>query len=144
LKQTPDRWVYRVGWPFRLVNLGAALGLVVAGLLVDGGWLAYALAVLALVGGLYEESIDLDKGKNRAELRVGLVFWHRRRTYRLDQVVEVRCSAFGEAKFVVFELGLDDGRVMTIENDRGKTAGGRLTAWAGDLAAWLGLPLTTG
>jgi hypothetical protein len=128
---------------FRVVNLVTALVLVAAGFLLASVTMPAVLASLAALGALYEESVTFDQTRNRVEFRLGLVILHRTKVFALDQVAEVRTAVFGSAKFTGLELGLKDGKVLTIENDRGKPGSERLTAWGADLATWLGVPLVT-
>jgi hypothetical protein len=139
--QTEEKWVFRVGMGFRWANLGAGVALLVAGFLLETFWVPLVLASLAFLGALYEESAVFDRTSNRAEFRVGLVAWHRTRVVSLTDIAEVRVSSFGPARFTGLEVGLVDGRVLTIENDRGKPSSERLAAWGAGLAAWLGVPL---
>jgi len=140
LERGDDRWVFRVGWVFRLVNILTALVLLAAGFLLQSFTLPVILASLALLGALYEESASFDLATGRVEFRLGLVVFHRTRVYSRDQIAEVRTTVFGSAKFTGLEVGLKDGTVLTIENDRGKASMGRLTGWGADLAQWLGVP----
>lgn len=139
-----DRWVFRVGWLFRWINFLTALALLAAGFLLQSFTLPLILGVLAVLGALYEESAVFDLTANRVEFRLGLLVFHRTRIYALDQVSEIRTSVFGQAKFTGLEVGLKDGTVLTIENDRGKASLARLTGWGADLAQWLGVPYEAG
>jgi len=137
------RLEFRIGWGFRLLNLAAALALVAAGVVLDTWTVPVVLASLAVLGALYEESVTFDKTSGRAEFRVGLLVLHRTKRVALADIAEVRLNTFGPAKFTGLEVGLRDGRVLTIENDRGKASADRLAAWGRDLAAWLQVPLST-
>lgn len=144
LEKGQERWVFRVGRVFRVVNVTVAAALVAAGWLLSAWVVPTILAALAVLGALYEESASFDLAHNRAEFRLGLVGLHRTRSFRLDQVAEVRLSQFGAARFTGLEVALSDGTVLTIENDRGKASHERLAGWARDLAGWLGVPLAGG
>lgn len=136
-----EKWEFRVGNAFRVASAGAAVALVVAGAVLGTFTVPLVLAALAVVGALYEESATFDRTLNRAEFRLGLVVFHRTRAFSLTDIAEVRVSSFGPARFIGLEVGLVDGRVFTIENDRGKASSERLSAWGAELAAWLGVPL---
>lgn len=135
------RWVFRVGKGFRVVSLVSAAALLAAGAALGTFLVPLLLASLAVLGSLYEESATFDKQKNRVEFRLGLVFLHRTRAFPLDALAEVRLTTFGPARFVGLEVGLNDGRVFTIENDRGKASSERLQAWGHELARWLEVPI---
>lgn len=141
LDRQPDVWVFRVGRGFRLVSLATAAGLIWAGALLESFTASAVLAALALLGSLYEETARFDRARGRVEFRWGLVFLHRTRSFAVDQVAEVRTVGFGAARFSGLEVGLRDGTVLTIENERGKTGSERLRGWGAELAQWLGVPL---
>jgi len=143
LDRQADVWVFRVGRGFRLVSFGTAVGLLWAGALLESLAFSAVLAAFALLGSLYEETARFDRTRDTVEFRWGLVFLHRTRAFAFDQVAEVRTVGFGAARFAGLEVGLRDGTVLTIENDRGKAGTERLTAWGADLAQWLGVPLVT-
>lgn len=126
-----------------MVNTLVAVVLVAAGMGLGTLEVPLVLASLALLGALYEESVSFDAATGRAEFRVGLVIWYRIRAVALADIVEVRLSTFGAASFTGLEVGLRDGRTLTVENDRGKAATGRLTAWGQELAQWLKVPLVS-
>jgi len=136
-----EKWEFRVGNAFRIANGLVALALVVSGVVLDTYAVPLALAALAVLGALYEEAAIFDREHRRAEFRLGLVVFHRTRAFALSDIAEVRVSSFGPARFVGLEVGLIDGRVFTIENDRGKASSERLEAWGAALADWLGVPL---
>lgn len=137
------QWVFRVGKGFRVVSLVSAAALLAAGVALDTLLVPALLASLAVIGSLYEESVMFDKAANRVEFRLGLVIFHRTKAFPLDAVAEVRVNTFGPARFTGLEVGLTDGRVFTIENDRGKASSERLGAWGQDLARWLGVPVSS-
>jgi hypothetical protein len=143
LERTEDRMVFRVGRLFRVVNVVTALVLVAAGFLLQSATVPAVLASLALLGALYQESSTFDKSRGRAEFRLGLLVFHRTKAFDLADVVEVRTSTFGSARFIGLEVGLRDGSTLTIENDRGKASFERLSSWGAELAQWLGVPLVT-
>lgn len=124
-----------------MINLAAAAALLAAGAALDTYAVPAVLALVAVLGALYEESAVFDREKGQARFTVGLVFWHRTKIVPLADVVEVRVVGFGPAKFAGLEVGLRDGTVKTIENDRGKAASERLEAWGAELARWLEVPL---
>lgn len=140
-QSSAQRLSFRVGSGFRIVNVVVALVLVAAGVGLGTLEVPVVLASLALLGALYEESVTFDASTGRAEFRVGLVLWYRIRAVALADIAEVRLNTFGAASFTGLEVGLRDGRTMTVENDRGKAATDRLTAWAQELAQWLKVPL---
>jgi len=141
LARTASRWVFRTGTAFRVVNAVAAVALVGAGVLLATWPVPLVLASLALLAALYEEAVVIDGETQKVEFRLGLVFWHRTRRFTVGDIAEIRVHRFGPAQFVGLELGLRDGRVFTVENDRGKAATERLTAWGQDLSQALGVPL---
>jgi len=141
LDRGPELWVFRVGRVFRVVSVGTALGLLAAGVVLDSLAVSGTLAAVAVLGALYEETLSFDRAQGRVEFRWGLVPLHRTSVFAFDEVAEVRTVGFGAARFVGLEVGLRDGTVLTIENDRGKAGTERLKAWGGDLAQWLGVPL---
>lgn len=141
LVQQGQTWAFRVGTTFRVVNAVTAVALVAAGFALDTYLVPTILASLAVLGALYEESATFDLATNRAEFRLGLLVFHRTRAFALNEIAEVRVNRFGPAQFVGLEVGLRDGQVFTIENDRGKASTERLTAWGRELARWLDVPL---
>lgn len=138
-----NRVEFRVGGLFRLLSSAAALGLLGAGWALGTWTVPLVLAALSVLGALYDEAAVFDRSTGRAEFRLGLLVWHRIRRVSLADIAEVRVTTFGPAKFTGFEVGLRDGRVVTIENDRGRTSSDRLAVWGRDLADWLGVPLGT-
>lgn len=140
LVRTEDQWVFRVGNGFRALNLAAAAVLVVAGFVLGTFTVPVILASLAVLGALYEETVLIDRKRNRVELRLGLLVFHRTKAFALTDVAEVRTTVFGPARFTGLELGLRDGRVLTIENDRGKASAARQVLWGAELASWIGVP----
>lgn len=124
-----------------MINLITAAALIVAGFFLASLLIPVVLASLAVLGALYEESVTFDRAKNRVEFKVGLVVFHRTKAFALEEVSVVRTTVFGPAQFVGLEIGLRDGTMMTIENDRGKASKERLTGWGQDLSQWLGVPL---
>ncbi len=143
LVRTEDRWVFRVGNGFRVLNLAAAVVLLVAGFVLGTFSVPIVLAALAVLGALYEETVLVDRSQNRVEFRLGLLVFHRTKAFALTDVAEVRTTSFGPARFTGLELGLRDGRVFTIENDRGKASTARQTEWGSELARWIGVPFVS-
>jgi hypothetical protein len=142
-QSSASRLSFRVSPGFRVVNGFVAIAILGAGWALGTFEVPVVLASLAVLGALYEESATFDASSGRAEFRVGLLVWYRIRAVALDDIVEVRLSTFGAASFVGFEVGLRDGRTLTVENDRGKAATERLSAWAQELAQWLRVPLVS-
>lgn len=140
-QSSANRLLFRVGWGFRVVNALVALGILGAGMVLGTLAVPGVLASLAVLGALYEESVTFDADTGRAEFRVGLVLWYRIRAVALADIAEVRLTTFGAASFVGLEVGLRDGRTLTVENDRGKAATERLSSWAQELSRWLKVPL---
>ena len=143
LVRSQTRWVFRVGRLFRVISSAAALGLLLAGFALDTLTVPIILASVALLSALYEESAVFDSASNRAEFRWGLLPLHRTKSFPLSDIAEIRLSTFGQAHFTSLEVGMADGAVLTIENDKGKTSAERLTGWGQELAQWLKRPLTT-
>lgn len=134
-------WRFHVGWAFRLVNALIAVAFLGSGFFLETWTVPLILSSLAILGALYDESVTFDRTRGRVEFSLGLVVFHRIRGFALADVVEVRIATFGPARFVGLEIGLRDGKVLTIENDRGKAGTERLTAWGTSLAQWLEVPL---
>ena len=141
LVSTDEVWRFHVGWPFRVVNALIAVAFLVSGSFLETWTIPLILAALAVLGALYDESVTFDRTRGRVEFKLGLVVFHRIKAFALADVVEVRTTTFGPARFVGLEIGLRDGKVLTIENDRGKAATEQLTAWGTSLAQWLEVPL---
>lgn len=143
LVQTENRWVFQMGVGFRILNAVTVAVLLAAAVVLQAGVLPVVLAGIAALGALYDESVIFDRTSRRIVFRMGILFLHRTKVIGWDQVAEVRVKSFGNDKFTGLELGLVDGAVKTIENDRGKASAERLALWGRDLAAWLEIPLVT-
>ena len=142
LHKSSDRWEFRVGWVFRAILAVLAVGILYAGFRWGSGSVAAVIALIAMVGAVYEESMSFDRARGVAEFRTGLLFLHRRKVFALGEIAQVRVSVFGPARFTGLEIVLADGSGKTIESDRGEASVRRLQQWGAELAEWLEIPLT--